>query len=226
MGEVTMQTVAYAKIILHAAKYPHCAVNGILLADGTKIKEGAKNQDLDIVDSIPLFHHSHYVSPMAEVALTQIETMAQADNRIIAGFYAACENYRDNTVDKCPGQKIAEKIAEYFPSAVFIVVDNKRIVQHLDTPALKLHKHAEGKWKPKEINKHIFLRKSLVAKFFTFHIDMFFFGRFNNEYLYIKSFCGTVGIIKFKCVIFFSSGSICLRNYINVPSEISFCRSY
>uniref|UniRef100_S4PTA5 UPF0172 protein n=1 Tax=Pararge aegeria TaxID=116150 RepID=S4PTA5_9NEOP len=122
MGEVSLETSAYAKIILHAAKYPHCAVNGVLLADGSKVKSGNKNQELDIVDSIPLFHHSHYVSPMAEIALTQIELQAQSDNRVIAGYYAACENFRDNTVEKCPGQKIAEKIVEYFPSAVFIVV--------------------------------------------------------------------------------------------------------
>ncbi|KAI8425964.1 hypothetical protein MSG28_004952 [Choristoneura fumiferana] len=122
MGEVSLETTAYAKIILHAAKYPHCAVNGVLLADATKIRDGAKNQDLDIVDTVPLFHHSHYLSPMAEIALTQIESVAQANNRIIAGYYAACENFRDNTVEKCPGQKIAEKIAEHFPSAVFVVV--------------------------------------------------------------------------------------------------------
>ncbi|XP_052741795.1 ER membrane protein complex subunit 8/9 homolog [Bicyclus anynana] len=156
MGEVSLETSAYAKIILHAAKYPHCAVNGVLLADGSNIKSGNKNQDLDIVDSIPLFHHSHYVSPMAEIALTQIELQAQQDNRVIAGYYAACENFRDNTVEKCPGQKIAEKIVEYFPSAVFIVVDNKRMVQNLDTPAIKIHKYSEGKWKPKDANKVLF----------------------------------------------------------------------
>lgn len=72
MGDVTLETKAYAKLMLHAAKYPHCAVNGILLADGSKVKDGNRNQDLEIVDAIPLFHHSHYVSPMAEVALTQV----------------------------------------------------------------------------------------------------------------------------------------------------------
>lgn len=75
MGEVSLETTAYAKIILHAAKYPHCAVNGVLLADATKIRDGAKNQDLDIVDTVPLFHHSHYLSPMAEIALTQVIIM-------------------------------------------------------------------------------------------------------------------------------------------------------
>lgn len=156
MGEVSLETVAYAKIILHAAKYRHCAVNGVLLADASKVRDGARNQDLDIVDSIPLFHHSHYLSPMAEIALTQIETIAQSDNRVVAGYYAACENFNDNTVEKCPGQKIADKIAEYFPSAVFIVVDNKRMTRQLDSPAIKLHKYSEGKWKLKDANEVMF----------------------------------------------------------------------
>lgn len=156
MGEVSLETTAYAKIILHAAKYPHCAVNGVLLADATKIRDGAKNQDLDIVDTVPLFHHSHYLAPMAEIALTQIDTVAQANNRIIAGYYAACENFHDNSVDKCPGQKIAEKIVEHFPSAVFVVVDNKKMMEHLDTPAIKVHNYADGKWKLKDANKVLF----------------------------------------------------------------------
>ncbi|KAJ2943562.1 hypothetical protein O0L34_g16671 [Tuta absoluta] len=156
MGEVSFEVSAYAKIILHAAKYPHSAVNGLLLADATSIRDGAKNQSLDIVDCVPLFHHSHNLSPMAEVALTQIEAVAQADNRVIAGYYAACENFRDNTVEKCPGLKIAEKIVEYFPSAIFVVVDNKKMAQNLDSPAIKIHKHSESKWKPMDSNKVLF----------------------------------------------------------------------
>ncbi|XP_053606837.1 ER membrane protein complex subunit 8/9 homolog [Plodia interpunctella] len=156
MGEVSLETAAYAKIILHAAKYPDSAVTGVLLADASKLKDGAKNQDLDIVDAIPLFHHSHYVSPMGEVALTQIEALASNENRIVAGYYAACENYRDNTVEKCPGQKIAEKIAEYFPSAVFVVVDNMKLSKNLEESALNLYKYTDGKWRLRESNKVTF----------------------------------------------------------------------
>ncbi|CAK1544869.1 unnamed protein product [Leptosia nina] len=153
MGEVTFNTSAYAKIILHAVKYSHCAVNGILLADGSKIKDGSKSPDLDIVNAMPLFHHSHNLSPMAEVALTQIENLAQTENYVIAGYYAACENFNDNTVEKCPGQKIAEKIAEYFPSALFVVVENKKLVKHLTSPAIKIHRYNDGKWKLQDNNK-------------------------------------------------------------------------
>ena len=61
-----VSTRAYCKILLHAAKYPHCAVNGVLIAEKTKGKE------LKVVDSIPLFHLSLTLAPMMEVALTQV----------------------------------------------------------------------------------------------------------------------------------------------------------
>ncbi|GBP08732.1 hypothetical protein EVAR_7318_1 [Eumeta japonica] len=156
MSEIAFETKAYAKIILHAAKYPHCAVNGLLLADASKLKDTSRNQDIDIVDAVPLFHHSHYVTPMAEVALTQIEATAQVENSIIAGYYAACENFKDNTIEKCPGQKIAEKIADNFPSALFVVVDNKKFGQNLESPAIKLHQHSDGKWKLKDMKNVMF----------------------------------------------------------------------
>ncbi|CAG9088835.1 unnamed protein product [Plutella xylostella] len=149
---VTIETKAFAKLVLHAAKYPHCAVNGVLIADASKIKDGNRNQDLEVVDAIPLFHHSHYVTPMAEVALTQIDNMVQAENQVVVGYYAACENFNDNSIEDSPGQKIAEKIAEMFPGAIFIVIDNKKLVQQLDSAPVKLHKWNDGKWKPKPAN--------------------------------------------------------------------------
>lgn len=58
---------AYAKIIFHAAKYPHLAVNGVLLSE-----KSPKGNTVQIVDAIPLFHQCLYVTPMAEIALTQV----------------------------------------------------------------------------------------------------------------------------------------------------------
>lgn len=54
-------------MILHAAKYPHCAINGVLLA-----KSSAKNKEIEFVDAVPLFHLALNLTPMAEVALTQV----------------------------------------------------------------------------------------------------------------------------------------------------------
>ncbi len=47
--DVLFSSRAYCKMVLHAAKYPHCAISGILLSP--------QKEDRDIVvDSVPLFH--------------------------------------------------------------------------------------------------------------------------------------------------------------------------
>lgn len=67
MSDIKFSSRAYTKIILHAAKYPHLAINGILLA-----KESSKGKNLHIVDAVPLFHQCLYVTPMTEVAMVQV----------------------------------------------------------------------------------------------------------------------------------------------------------
>ena len=62
-----LSKLAYAKIILHAFKYPHTAINGVLLAN-----ESSSNQSVKYVDAIPLFHHNLGLAPMLEVALMQV----------------------------------------------------------------------------------------------------------------------------------------------------------
>lgn len=75
MGDVTMNAKAYSKIILHATKYPHCSVNGVLLA-----KASGNKSKVEYVDAVPLFHISLNLTPMAEVALTQVSLLS---NKII-----------------------------------------------------------------------------------------------------------------------------------------------
>jgi hypothetical protein len=62
-----LSKLAYSKIILHAFKYPHTAINGVLLAS-----EGSHSQSVKYVDAIPLFHHNLGLAPMLEVALMQV----------------------------------------------------------------------------------------------------------------------------------------------------------
>lgn len=76
MADVKFSARAYSKIILHAAKYPHCAINGLLLAE-QKPKDSSKSKEIYIVDVIPLFHLSLHVSPMAEIALTMVSNLTQ-----------------------------------------------------------------------------------------------------------------------------------------------------
>lgn len=95
-------------------------MNGILL--GSKANEKSKT---DVVDAVPLFHQCLYVSPMSEIALVQVESRAASEGLQIVGYYAAAENFYDNTIDKVPGIKIAEKIVEINGSTCVVMVSFK-----------------------------------------------------------------------------------------------------
>lgn len=58
---------AYAKILLHTSKYPHKAVNGVLLGD-----ENVQDGEIYVLDAIPLFHICLGLAPMLEVALARV----------------------------------------------------------------------------------------------------------------------------------------------------------
>lgn len=77
---------------------------------------------MEVVDAVPLFHQCLYVTPMSEVALVQVEARANAENLQVIGYYAATENFYDNSIDRVPAIKIAEKIVENNGSAVVVVV--------------------------------------------------------------------------------------------------------
>lgn len=66
--KVRLSLRAYAKILLHTAKYPHKAVNGVLLG-----VENPKDGEIYALDAIPLFHITLGLAPMLEVALARVE---------------------------------------------------------------------------------------------------------------------------------------------------------
>lgn len=66
-GTVSLSCRAYAKVALHAAKYPQSGVCGLLLAAAD-----SSSHPVPIVDAVPLFHQCLHVTPMAEIALTQV----------------------------------------------------------------------------------------------------------------------------------------------------------
>lgn len=78
MPGVKLTTQAYCKMVLHGAKYPHCAVNGLLVAERQRPRKehppGAGSHTL-FVDCIPLFHGTLALTPMLEVALTLVSSV-------------------------------------------------------------------------------------------------------------------------------------------------------
>lgn len=71
---IKLTTQAYCKMLLHAAKYPQCAVNGLLVAERHKEKKKESQAGLWVlcVDCVPLFHGSLALAPMLEVALSLV----------------------------------------------------------------------------------------------------------------------------------------------------------
>lgn len=72
---IQLTSQAYCKMILHAAKYPHYAVNGLLVAEKTKEKKKDSHSEQTLcVDCVPLFHGTLALAPMLEVALTLVSS--------------------------------------------------------------------------------------------------------------------------------------------------------
>ena len=84
----TFSVKAYLKILLHACKYPHKAVNGVLLSGSI----GSSNDNL-IVDAIPLFHQCLGLAPMLEVALAQVRLSAMKFIASSANYLTYCHFY-------------------------------------------------------------------------------------------------------------------------------------
>ncbi|KAF3423993.1 hypothetical protein E2986_00993 [Frieseomelitta varia] len=150
MADISFSSRAYCKIILHAAKYPHCAINGLLLAKQNN-KRDNKSAQLRIEDVVPLFHICLHVSPMAEIALTMVDQFAISKGLVLAGYYLANENINDLSTDK-PAHKIADKIAENCGNSLLVVVDNKEITLSMSSIPLRVSQFVDGKWKLKDIS--------------------------------------------------------------------------
>lgn len=79
---IKLTTQAYCKMLLHAAKYPQYAVNGLLVAERHKEKKKESQAGLWVlcVDCVPLFHGSLALAPMLEVALSLVRILYSIHN--------------------------------------------------------------------------------------------------------------------------------------------------
>lgn len=147
MGEAELEvsTRAYCKMIMHSAKYPSSAINGVLLSKRDSVKAGART----IHDCIPLFHMGHGLAPMVEVALAQVDSQCEESGLVISGFYHAHENLRDNHVDVF-SQKIADKVAENQAGTLLVTIDSKKLSANIESPSLIVQQHSDGKWRPRD----------------------------------------------------------------------------
>ncbi|NP_001188058.1 ER membrane protein complex subunit 8 [Ictalurus punctatus] len=144
---IKLTTQAYCKMLLHAAKYPHCAVNGLLVAEKQKEKKKeGHGVSVLCVDCVPLFHGSLSLAPMLEVALSLIDTWCKENKYVIAAYYQANERIKDARPSHF-AEKVATRILENFSEAAMIIVDSSKFTMGCSAPALSIYDHSDNKWK-------------------------------------------------------------------------------
>jgi ER membrane protein complex subunit 8/9 len=114
---------AYAKAVLHAAKYPSVAVFGVFL--GTKGNDSKENDTPQVVDTVPLFHGVP-LAAMMEIALTQVDEYCRLNKLEIMGCYFANKLLRDREVS-VHAKKIGVAIAKQNRQAFIAQLDNTKL---------------------------------------------------------------------------------------------------
>ncbi|KAK2554793.1 ER membrane protein complex subunit 8 [Acropora cervicornis] len=132
---------SYAKILLHTSKYPHKAVNGVLLG-GETVEDG----EVYVLDTVPLFHICLGLAPMLEVALARVDIYCKQSGLQIVGYYQANEHIYDNSPNAIC-YKIGEKICDQFNNAFILVVDNTKLSIPCEEIACKCYVLQDNKWK-------------------------------------------------------------------------------
>ncbi|XP_072321830.1 ER membrane protein complex subunit 8 [Eucyclogobius newberryi] len=153
---VQLTSQAYCKMLLHAAKYPHSAVNGLLVAEKPKDKkkDGQSHTAL-CVDCVPLFHGTLALAPMLEAALTLIDTWCKENNYVISGYYQANERSKDARLNQV-AEKVASRISDNFSDAAIVMVDNSRLTVSCYEPIVIIYDHHENKWKSRDVTTDSF----------------------------------------------------------------------
>uniref|UniRef100_UPI00358E5311 ER membrane protein complex subunit 8 n=1 Tax=Myxine glutinosa TaxID=7769 RepID=UPI00358E5311 len=155
---LTLTVPAYVKMVLHASRYVHSAVNGVLLA--TAPRTATREAGILCIDAVPLFHTALPLAPMLEAALALIDSWCKEKDLCIAGYYQANESRKDSSPDSV-ACKIAERILENIQPATLVMVQNQRLSMFRQEPAIKVYENQGARWQPKDLNHVILEREAL-----------------------------------------------------------------
>ncbi|KAH9809703.1 hypothetical protein DFH28DRAFT_539937 [Melampsora americana] len=118
MISYTLSAKSAIKAILHASKYPHSTVIGLLLGS----IESSEN--VLISDTIPLVHHWTDLTPMIEAGLAIADGYARLNRLKIVGSYVAKARVDDRSLDLV-SQRLHHSL-EFKPS-IALVIDNTKL---------------------------------------------------------------------------------------------------
>ncbi|VDO26834.1 unnamed protein product [Onchocerca flexuosa] len=141
MHSPTFTLRSYAKMILHAYKYPHRAVVGFLIG------ETGSNSELIYIDAIPVLHESASLSMTLETALICADDYIK-DGHVLAGLYFCNQSFSDNSLDPY-AVRVAEKILSNYPNAFLVQIDNSMLCTGSLKPAIRVYNLDNKLWKMK-----------------------------------------------------------------------------
>ncbi|KAI8997226.1 hypothetical protein BDB01DRAFT_845902 [Pilobolus umbonatus] len=136
----SVDLLAYAIPLLHAAKYPASEVCGVLL--GNRTTEG-----IEIKTAVPYFHHWTTFTPMLEVALKQTEIYAKKEGWRIIGWYNGNQQIQDSTLRESV-IKVADIIRRNTGQSIVFMIDNKGFSQvKQNKPAIIPYHFKDNQWR-------------------------------------------------------------------------------
>lgn len=118
-----LEEEAYTTLLLHCAKYPAAAVNGVLIGtyDGV--------QNTVIAKAIPLQHLWTALSPMVEAGLSLVNASLPSSSKIVGIYYAPSDVKSAHKAElNSTAIKIAQTIASRLSGdAIALQVDNAKL---------------------------------------------------------------------------------------------------
>uniref|UniRef100_K3X3W2 MPN domain-containing protein n=1 Tax=Globisporangium ultimum (strain ATCC 200006 / CBS 805.95 / DAOM BR144) TaxID=431595 RepID=K3X3W2_GLOUD len=141
MGDYHVEASAYVKLLLHAAKYPTSACNGLLVGE-------EQGQGFVVTDAVPLFHHDAPLAPVLEVACAMVDAWCQTQpSKKIVGYYHAGEFGSESAAAlNVFGEKVADKVEANCSRACVLLVENNQLNSEAKSAVQLLLKDVKRGW--------------------------------------------------------------------------------
>ncbi|KAG7395456.1 ER membrane protein complex subunit 9 [Phytophthora boehmeriae] len=142
MGDYSVATPAYVKLLLHAAKRPASSVCGLLVGQ-------EQGQGFSISDVVPLFHHEAPLAPLLEVGCSMADVWSQQSSKKIVGFYYAGSGSTPSEGGSGLShfaEKVADKVEANCSRSCVLVVDSQQLNNESKTGLQLLLKDVKRGW--------------------------------------------------------------------------------
>ncbi|KAF7633213.1 hypothetical protein Mgra_00007404 [Meloidogyne graminicola] len=128
MEKINISSISYCKIILHAIKYPHCQIKGILI--GKNNCEGGIN----VLDVIPALHSALVVPPI-EILFVHLDNYCCENKLEIIGFYYANNIFNNNSLD----EQLLKIASDKINNPLILQLDNSKLSLNAISPCLRAY---------------------------------------------------------------------------------------